>query len=97
MEIVNRLQWSLDSGTGIGGSTSTCIGVSIGTCTGGSIGTCGGICTSIGSGTSTCIDVGARDVDYHLMADRLVRFRDKIYVSDSSEIKKVNLREFHAK
>jgi len=31
------------------------------------------------------------------MVDGLVRFRDKIYVSDYSEIKKLILREFHVK
>ena len=33
-------------------------------------------------------------MDYHLTADGLFRFRDKIYVSDNSELKKVILREF---
>jgi len=36
-------------------------------------------------------------VDYCLTTDGLVRFRDMIYVPDSSEFKKVILREFHAK
>jgi len=36
-------------------------------------------------------------VDYHLTMDDLVRFRDMIYVLDKSEIKKLILREFHAK
>jgi len=36
-------------------------------------------------------------VDYCLIADGLVRFRDKIYVTDRSELKKVVSREFHAK
>ena len=40
---------------------------------------------------------GAQDVDYHLTTYGLVRFRDRIYVSDNSEIKKVILGEFHAK
>jgi len=38
-----------------------------------------------------------QDVYYHLMADGLVRFRKKIYVSDDSELKKLILREFHVK
>lgn len=37
-----------------------------------------------------------QDVDYHLTKDRLVMFRDIIYVPYSSEIKKIILREFHA-
>jgi len=36
-------------------------------------------------------------VDYCLTLDGLVRFRDRIYVSDNSELKKVTLRDFHAK
>ena len=36
-------------------------------------------------------------MDYWLTTYRLVRFRDKIYVLDNSELKKVILREFHAK
>ena len=31
------------------------------------------------------------------MVDGLVRFRDRIYVLDNNELKKVILREFHAK
>lgn len=31
------------------------------------------------------------------MADGLVRLRDRIYVSDDNELKKLILREFHAK
>lgn len=38
-----------------------------------------------------------QDVDYHLTTDGLVRFRDKIYVSDNSELKKLILLEFHVK
>jgi len=36
-------------------------------------------------------------VEYHLTVDGLVRFRVVIYVPNSSEFKKVILREFHAK
>jgi len=36
-------------------------------------------------------------VDYCLTTYALIRFRDKIYVSDNSELKKVILREFHVK
>lgn len=36
-------------------------------------------------------------MDYHLLADGLIRFRDKIYVPENSEIKKIILREFHVK
>lgn len=32
------------------------------------------------------------DVDYHLMIDGLVRFRDRIYVPDESELNKLILR-----
>ena len=45
--------------------------------------------------TGTC--VGVQYVDYLLTENVLVRFRDMIYVSDNSELKKVILREFHAK
>ena len=48
---------------------------------------------STGTGTST----GDQDADYRLMADGLVRFRDKIYVSNCSELKNLILREFHVK
>lgn len=34
-------------------------------------------------------------MDYHLTVDGLVRFRDRIYVSNNSELKKLTLREFH--
>jgi len=55
--------------------------------------------------TGTCIvtcgctgtDAGASNVDYHLTSYVLVRFRDRIYASDSSELKKVIFREFHGK
>lgn len=40
---------------------------------------------------------GGQDVDYHLTPPGLVRFRDRIYVSNESEVKKTILREFHAK
>ena len=36
-------------------------------------------------------------MDYHLTTNGLVRFQENIYVPDSSELKKVILREFHAK
>ncbi len=36
-------------------------------------------------------------MDYCLKMDGLVRFRDKIYVPDNIELKKVILREFHVK
>ena len=36
-------------------------------------------------------------MDYRLTIDGLIRFIDKIYVSDNSELKKVILREFHVK
>eukprot|EP00253_Pinus_taeda_P035105 PITA_35105 len=38
-----------------------------------------------------------QDVDYHLTTDGLMRFRDKIYVPDNSELKNLILREFHTK
>ena len=40
---------------------------------------------------------GDQDVDYRLTIDGLVRFRDKIYVSDDSGLKKLILRELHVK
>ena len=36
-------------------------------------------------------------VDYHLMVDGLVRYRDKIYVFENSDLNKVILRDFHVK
>jgi len=39
--------------------------------------------------------MGDQDVNYHLTTDGLVRFKEKIYVSDDSENKKLILREFH--
>ena len=36
-------------------------------------------------------------MDHHLTVDGLVRFIDKIYVSEDSELKKLILREFHVK
>jgi len=36
-------------------------------------------------------------MDYCLTKKGLVRFRDRIYVPDSSDLKKVILREFHVK
>jgi len=56
-----------------------------------------GTCSSTGIGTGTSTDTDAQDVDYYLTTDGLVRFRDKIYVSDNKELKKVILREFHVK
>ena len=63
----------------------------IGTCTGDGTGI--GIGTSDGRGTSE----SGQDVDYCLTGDVLVRFRDRIYVRDNNELKKMTLREFHAK
>ena len=40
---------------------------------------------------------GDRDEEYHLTTDGLVRFRNKVYVLDNSELKKLILREFHVK
>jgi len=36
-------------------------------------------------------------VDYCLIVDGMVRFRDRIYVPDNSELKRLILREFHAR
>lgn len=52
-----------------------------------------GASAGIGIGTG----VGVQDVDYCLMTDGFIRFRGRIYVPDNSELKKVTLREFHAK
>ena len=41
--------------------------------------------------------IGDQDVDYCLIAYQLFRFRDRIYVSDISELKKVILRKLHVK
>jgi len=81
MEAMHRLQQSIGIGSGIG----TCIGIGITI----RIGTCSGTCIGIGA--------GAHDVDYCLRVYGLVRFRDRIYVPDSSELKKVILRKFHEK
>lgn len=35
--------------------------------------------------------------DYRLTADGMVRFRDRIYVSNCNELKNLILREFHVK
>lgn len=56
-----------------------------------------GTITSTGDGTCRGTGVGAQDMDYCLTVDGLVKFRDMIYLRDKSEIKKVILREFHAK
>ena len=61
------------------------------------IGTSGSTCIGIGSGIGIGTGAGAEDVDYCLTIDGLVRFKDKIYVLGSSELKKVILREFHVK
>lgn len=47
--------------------------------------------------SSIVIGTGVQDVDYCLKTNGLVRFRDKIYVPDSSELKKMIFREFHVK
>ena len=36
-------------------------------------------------------------MDYHLTIDGLVRFKENIYVSDDSELKKLILKYFHDK
>jgi len=41
--------------------------------------------------------MGDQDVDYHLTTNGLVRFRDKIYALNDSELNKLILREFHVK
>ena len=38
-----------------------------------------------------------RDEEYHLITYCVVRFRNKIYVSNNSELRKIILREFHVK
>jgi len=48
-------------------------------------------------GIGTSKDGGAPNVDYHLTTNGLVRFRDRIYVPNNNELKKVILRDFHAK
>lgn len=40
---------------------------------------------------------GDENVEYHLTTDGLGIFRDRIYVSNDSELKKTILREFHVK
>ncbi len=45
------------------------------------------------SGTGT----GAQDANCHLSSYGLIRFRDRIYVSNNNELKKIILREFHVK
>ena len=53
--------------------------------------------TSTGIGSGIDIGAGVHDVDYCLAIEKLVRFRDRIYVPDNSELKKVILRDFHVK
>lgn len=38
-----------------------------------------------------------QDVDYHIIVDGSVRFRDRVYVLNDSELNKLILREFHVK
>ena len=54
-------------------------------------GICGSTCTGTGTGA------GAQGMNYCLKMDGFVRSQDKIYVPDSSELKKVILRKFHVK
>lgn len=42
-------------------------------------------------------DTGDQDVNYHLRADRFVRFREMIYVLKNIEFKNIILIKFHAK
>jgi len=81
MDIMHKLQKVPVIGKGVGTSS----GIGIG----------GSNVTGIRTGTIT--GVGAHGKDYCLTMDGLVIFRDKIYVSDNSELKKVTLREFHVK
>ena len=59
--------------------------------------------TSKGKGTSTSVGIGVstgegdQDANYCLTVDGLVRFRDKIYVLNCSDLKKLVLRKFHTK
>ena len=52
---------------------------------------------SIGTSTGAGIGTIYWDADYRLTIDGLVRFRDKIYVPNCSELKNLILREFHVK
>ena len=45
----------------------------------------------------TGTSVGDQDVDNHLVANGLVKFRDMIYVPNYNELKKFILREFHVR
>ena len=81
MDIVHRLQQ--------GFGTSTCDS----TCTSSGTSIDGSTCTDIG----TSIGAGAQGMDYCLTPDGFVKFRNRIYVSDKHELKKVTLREFHVK
>ena len=89
MELVRRLQQ--DAGIGTCHIIGTCTFISVGT------GTSSGTSTSDSRGTCSGTGVGAHDVDYFLTAYGLVRFRDRIYLSHSNELKKVILKEFHVK
>jgi len=42
-------------------------------------------------------DTSDQGVDYHLMTNGLVIFRDEIYVSNDSELKKLILRKLYVK
>eukprot|EP00253_Pinus_taeda_P028875 PITA_28875 len=50
---------------------------------------------SIGTGVGVGKGTVNQDANYHLTADGLVRFRDRIYVPNYSELKKLILMELH--
>jgi len=89
MDIVHSLQQSDSRGTCIGHGTCTGRGKGDGTSTD------DGTVTSTSSGTGT--RAGAEDLNYHRIADELVKFRERIYMSDDSDLKKVIFGEFHVK
>jgi len=80
MEIIHKMQRSTDGSTGTGSGIGIGVGSNTGTCT------CGNKCTCTCDGT--CIGTGARaqDEDYCLTANRFIRLRGKIYVSDSIDL-----------
>jgi len=51
--------------------------------------------TSTGIGIGAGTSKGDQDADYHFMRNGLVRFRDRIYVLNCSELKNIILKEFH--
>lgn len=55
------------------------------------------VCIGGRIGTTIATGASAPGMDYCLIIDGFVKFRDRIYVPNNSELKKLILREFHVK